>query len=112
VTAAASAWSGEFEADYSAQGSTARSPPSCCERFPAQGGVVVDVVVQADGGLEPARPEVEALLAELGSGPDVLGTVSPWEPGGTLSADGRTGLGALRLDAAVASRCRSRRHRS
>jgi RND superfamily putative drug exporter len=97
-----SSLSGEFEADYSAKGSdSAAAAALLTERFPAQGGVAVDVVVKADAGVEAARPDVEALLAELADRPGVLSVTAPWEPGGSVSADGRTGLGTLRLDAAV-----------
>ncbi|HWH28540.1 MAG TPA: MMPL family transporter, partial [Mycobacteriales bacterium] len=95
--------SGEFEADYTAQGSdSAAAAALLTERFPAQGGVAVDVVVRADAGVEAARADVERLVAELGDRPGVLSTTTPWEPGGSVSADGRTGLGSVRLDAAVA----------
>lgn len=99
----ASSFSGDFEADYSARGSdSAAAAALLSERFPAQGGVAVDVVVRADEGVEAARGDVEALLAELADRPGVLSVTAPWEPGGSVSADGRTGLGTLRLDAAVA----------
>jgi len=95
-------WSGEFEADYSAQGSdSSQAADLLTDRFPTQAGVSVDVVVHADAGLADARPEVEALLARLADTPVALGVVGPWQPGGSVSADGRTGLGTLRLDAEV-----------
>ena len=48
------------------------------------------------------RPAVEALLARLAGDPLVASATSPWQPGGQVAADGRTGLGALRLTARTA----------
>jgi RND superfamily putative drug exporter len=103
VTGLARTSAGEFEADYTAAGSDSTAATRLLtERFPGQDGVAVELVAQADDGLAAARAEVDALLAGLAEQPGVLSVVSPWEAGGVLSADGRTGLGALRLDAEVA----------
>jgi RND superfamily putative drug exporter len=101
VVALGSASAGTFAADYSAHGSdSSRATAVLAQRFPGQGGESVDVVVRADGGVAAARPQVEALLADLARAPHVAGVVSPWQAGGQVSPDGRTAVGALRLDVA------------
>ncbi len=94
---------GDFQADYSATGSDSSAAVALlAERFPAQSGVVVDVVVRSHGPLEARRGAVDALLARLGTDPLVASTTSPWQAGGQVAGDGRTGLGGLRLTARTA----------
>ena len=102
VTGLARTSSGEFEADYTAAGADSSTAARLlADRFPGQEGVSVELVVQAEDGLTAARPELEGVLAGLADRTGVLGVVTPWEPGGSVSADGRTGLGAVRLDAGI-----------
>ena len=102
VTGLARTSSGEFEADYTAAGADSSTAARLlADRFPGQEGVSVELVVQAEDGLTAARPELEGVLAGLADRTGVLGVVAPWEPGGSVSADGRTGLGAVRLDAGI-----------
>ena len=103
VTGLARTSSGEFEADYTAKGADSTAAARLlAERFPGQEGVAVELVVQSDAGLTAVRAEVDAVLAGLAGRPGVLGVVAPWQPGGSVSADGRTGLGAVRLAAEIA----------
>ena len=102
VTGLARTSSGEFEADYTAAGADSSTAARLlADRLPGPEGVSVELVVQAEDGLTAARPELEAVLAGLADRTGVLGVVAPWEPGGSVSADGRTGLGAVRLDAGI-----------
>ena len=92
---------GDFEADYSAPGSDSSAAQALLEeRFPAQAGDTVDVVVRADGGVaEPdARSDVEALLRDLGRAPHVVSIEDPYSTDGAISPDGRTLVAHARLD--------------
>jgi RND superfamily putative drug exporter len=97
----ASAFGGDFEADYSAPGSdSAQAQQLLEERFPAQAGDTVDLVVRADAGVRaPAvREEVRGLVAELGAVPHVAAVEDPYATPGAISPDGRTLVAQARLD--------------
>src|SRR5918993_3285963 len=95
--------SGEFRADYTARGSDSRAAQDLlAERFPAQSGEQVDVVVRSGAGpvTAPAvRTEVERLLADIATVPHVRAAPSPYDTPGSVSADGTTLRAAVRLDA-------------
>jgi putative drug exporter of the RND superfamily len=94
-----SSFGGDFEADYSVQGSESKQALDLLEdRFPTQAGDTVDVVVRADQGVEAAKPEVDALLASLAAVPHVASVEDPYTTPGGISADGRTLVAQLRLD--------------
>ncbi len=81
----ASAFGGEFKADYSAPGSDSQQAQNLLEdQFPAQSGDTVDVVVHADGGVAGrGQQDVAALLAELADVPHVAAVADPYaDPGG------------------------------
>ncbi len=93
--------SGDFQADYSTPGSDSRAAQDLLEqRFPAQSGDTVDVVVRAPQGVTaPAvKTDVEALLDRLAALPHVQSTDDPYSTPGGISADGRTLVSHLRLD--------------
>jgi RND superfamily putative drug exporter len=97
------AFAGDFAADYSAPGSDSRTAQDLLEqRFPAQSGDTVDVVVRADEGAAApgVRADVQALLAELADAPHVASVEDPYATPGGISADGRTLVSHLRLDVA------------
>lgn len=74
------------------------------ERFPAQAGDRVDVVVRADdvtGG--EARSRVEALLADLADLPHVAEVEDPYAAPGAVAPDGRTLVARAYLDVANAN---------
>jgi RND superfamily putative drug exporter len=101
VLVLSSAYSGTFTADYSAQGSdSAVARALLSDRFPAVSGQAIDVVVLAETGVaDPAvRTEVEKLLTATQDIPHVVGTTSPFDPTGAISADGRTAIGQVHLD--------------
>jgi putative drug exporter of the RND superfamily len=90
---------GDFEADYSVRGSESKQALDLLEdRFPAQAGDTVDVVVRADQGVEQARAEVDSLLSDLAATPHVASVDDPYTAPGGISADGRTLVAHLRLD--------------
>ena len=90
---------GDFKADYSAPGSDSKEAQTLLEdRFPAQAGAVVDVVVHADGGVQNQQQAVQDLLAELGSIAHVEAVSDPFEDPAGISQDGTTLVAQLRLD--------------
>ncbi|MEP6762402.1 MAG: MMPL family transporter, partial [Sporichthyaceae bacterium] len=90
---------GEFFADYSAPGSDSSKAQQLLEdKFPAQSGDTVDVVVRAKGGADAAKPAVESLLADLGAVPHVASIENPYETPGGISPDGRTIVSHIKLD--------------
>jgi putative drug exporter of the RND superfamily len=95
------AFAGEFTADYSAPNSDSRAALNLLEeRFPAQSGDTIQVVVHAEDGVAaPAtRDEVTGLLATLAEQPHVAGASDPYAVPGNISPDGRTLIAELRLD--------------
>ncbi|MDQ1616439.1 MAG: putative drug exporter of the superfamily [Actinomycetota bacterium] len=94
-------FSGTFKADYSAPGSDShRAQDLLDQRFPAQSGDIVDVVVRAPAGVRSrsARADVRALLTELGSVSHVAGVENPYSTPGSVSRDGRSLVAHIRLD--------------
>jgi putative drug exporter of the RND superfamily len=97
----ASAFGGDFKADYSAPGSDSKQAQTLLEqRFPSQAGDTVDVVVRADGGLQdPATQQaVTHLLSEMSTVPHVASATDPFSDPGGISQDGTTLVAHLRLD--------------
>ena len=95
------AFGGSFTADYSAPGSDSKAAQTLLEqRFPAQSGDTVDVVVRADRGVAAVRSEVTALLADLRKVPHVATVEDPYAAPGGISPDGKTMVAHLRLDVA------------
>jgi RND superfamily putative drug exporter len=93
------AFGGEFFADYSAPGSDSSKAQQLLEdKFPAQSGDTVDVVVRAEGGADAAKPAVESLIADLGAVPHVASIEDPYETPGGISPDGRTIVSHIKLD--------------
>jgi RND superfamily putative drug exporter len=93
------AYGGNFEADYSVRGSESKQAVDMLEsRFPSQSGDTVDVVVRADGGVDAAKGDVQALLAELAEVPHVAGVDDPYTTPGGIAPDGETLVAHLRLD--------------
>ena len=95
----ASAFGGEFKADYSAPGSDSQQAQTLLEdRFPAQAGDTVDVVVHADGGVQARQQDVADLLAEMAAVPHVAAASDPFTDPAGISQDGGTLVAHLRLD--------------
>jgi putative drug exporter of the RND superfamily len=95
------AFGGSFKADYSAPGSDSKAAQNLLEnRFPAESGDTVDVVVHADAAVSsPAvKSDVTALLAKVSRVPHVATVEDPYAAPGNISADGRTLVAHARLD--------------
>jgi RND superfamily putative drug exporter len=99
------AFGGEFSTDNSVQGSDSKQAQILLdERFPAQSGVPVDVVVQADDvtGTD-VQGEVNALLGELESMAHVTAVEDPYSTQGAIAPDGQTLVARTYLDVANAN---------
>jgi len=94
------AFGGEFTNGSSAPGSDSEQAQSLLgERFPAQSGDTVRVVVRADNvsGAE-VQSAVKALLGELGRMPHVTSVEDPYATNGAITPDGRTLVARVYLD--------------
>jgi putative drug exporter of the RND superfamily len=92
---------GKFTADYTAPGSDSKAAQQLLEnRFPAQSGDTVDVVVQATGTVTApaAKAAVTAVLAQIGASRHVAGVADPYTTPGSISPDGHTLVAHARLD--------------
>jgi len=101
AVALASALGGEFKADYSAPGSDSGQAQQLLEdRFAAEAGDTVDVVIRADAGAQDptVRAEVKKVLAGLAALPHVVSVGDPFAAPGSVSPDGTTFLTHARLD--------------
>ena len=95
------AFAGDFNADYSTPGSDSKQAQDLLEnRFPAQSGDTVDVVVRAnDAATSPdVKSDVTQLLGELRSLPHVATIDDPYTTPGSISQDGQTLIARLNLD--------------
>ncbi|MFI5100629.1 MAG: MMPL family transporter [Actinomycetes bacterium] len=95
------AFAGSFSADYSAPGSDSRQAQDLLsQRFPAQSGDTVSVVVHSTGAVtSPAtKAQVESLLGRLAQQAHVASTSDPYTLPGSIAPDGRTLLATLHLD--------------
>ena len=95
------AFGAEFAADYSVPGSDSqRAQELLDQRFPDRAGDTVDVVVQADSGVQdPAVvSDVKALLADLAKQPHVASVEDPYANPTAIAPDGRTLVAQLRYD--------------
>ena len=98
------AFGGDFEADLAIPGSDSEQAQHLLDdKFPAQAGDPVDVVVRAGDVADPAvRDDVTALLAELSGLPHVAAVEDPYTTPGAISPDGRTLVARMNLDVANA----------
>jgi len=94
------AFGGEFSNGATAPGSDSeRAQRLLTERFPAQSGDTVTVVVRADDvRADAVRGAVTALLGELGRGPHVASVEDPYATAGAVAPDGRTLAARVYLD--------------
>jgi RND superfamily putative drug exporter len=94
---------GEYSANFNTPGSESKAALDLLtKRFPARSGDTISVVFKADAGVrDPAvRGRVEALLNQYKGFDHVVGTLSPYEPGGAqnISQDGKIAFAVLQLD--------------
>jgi putative drug exporter of the RND superfamily len=91
---------GEFQTDSSVPGSDSQQAQRLLgERFPAQSGDTVRVVVRADNATSAeVQSAVKALLGELGRMPHVTSVEDPYSTNGSIAPDGRTLAARVYLD--------------
>src|SRR5262245_8422583 len=95
------AFAGDFNADYSTPGSDSKQAQDLLEnRFPAQSGDTVDVVVRSNDAVTSpgVKSDVTALLTELRGLPHVAAIDNPYATPGGISQDRHTLLAHLNLD--------------
>lgn len=94
------AFGGEFTNSAFAPGSDSEQAQRLLEeRFPAQSGDTVQVVVSADDvASTEVRGDVNALLGELGRKPHVAAVADPYSTEGAIAPDGQTLVARLNLD--------------
>ncbi|MED7947860.1 MMPL family transporter [Streptomyces sp. BE303] len=95
----------KYSADYSAPGSDSKQAQQLLTRdFPGLGGESISLVLTTDGSVTDTatRDRVKDLLTRMAEVPHVSGIDDPYGPRGKVSADGRTALGQIHLDVAVA----------
>ncbi|WP_063832354.1 MULTISPECIES: MMPL family transporter [Streptomyces] len=95
----------KYSADYTAPGSDSKQAQQLLTRdFPGLGGESINLVLTSDGTVTgtATRDRVKDLLARMAEVPHVSGIDDPYGPRGKVSADGRTALGQIHLDVAVA----------
>jgi RND superfamily putative drug exporter len=102
AAALSSAFGGDFTNGVARDGSDSKQALSLLqERFPAQSGDRVDVVVRADDLTSTeVHARVEALLDQLKGMPHVAEVEDPYASGAAVSPDGRTLDARLYLDVA------------
>ncbi len=98
---ASTAFAGEYTADYSAPKSDSRAAQELLkQRFPELAGDTITVVVRSEAGIAAAKPQIEELLADFDARSHVKAVDDPYVIPGSISADGKTAIAALRLDVA------------
>ena len=99
--ALSSAFGAAFKADYFAPGSESKDALETLRtKFPQRAGETVQVVFKADGGIQQARPRIEALLDDIEDDEHVVNVVSPFSERGAfqLSRDGQVAYAEVELD--------------
>jgi putative drug exporter of the RND superfamily len=98
--ALSAAFGGEFVNGSSAPGTdSAQAQRLLSERFPAQSGDTVQLVVRADDVTSAGvQHEVSALLGALGRVPHVAAVADPYATQGSIAPDGRTLIARIYLD--------------
>ncbi len=99
ITAGSTVAGNDYRNDFSLPGTESQELiDAYAEHAPDQRGDPVTVVVQAEGGVESARAEVDELVEAL-SGLDHVAAVQPPDPrAGTVSDDGTLGIITVVLD--------------
>ena len=107
INLAAMTFGGENKQDFLSPGTDSKAAIEILdERFPAQAGDTVTIVIHDDAGA--ASPGVwavaEPLVERVRQLPHVVAVVAPWDPAGgaQLSTDGTTGYATVQLDSTSA----------
>ncbi|HWM21571.1 MAG TPA: MMPL family transporter [Ilumatobacteraceae bacterium] len=107
INFAAMSFGGENKQDFLSPGTDSKAAVELLdERFPAQAGDTVTIVIHDDAGV--TSPDVlgiaEPLVERVRQLPHVVAVIAPWDSGGgeQLSSDGTTGYATVQLDSTSA----------
>src|SRR4051794_735969 len=103
VNLTAMTFGGDNKAEFLSPGTDSKAAIDLLdERFPAQSGDTVTIVIHDDAGATSAgvRAVAEPLIDRVRQLPHIVGVVAPWDPlgAGQLSGDGRTAYATVQLD--------------
>ena len=107
INLAAMTFGGENKQDFLSPGTDSKAAIELLdERFSAQAGDTVTIVIHDDAGAASpgVRAVAEPLVERVRRLPHVVAVVAPWDPAGgaQLSADGTTGYATVQLDSTSA----------
>jgi RND superfamily putative drug exporter len=108
INLAAMAFGGENKQEFMSPGTDSKAAIDLLdERFPAQAGDTISIVVHDDAGV--TSPTVVAvagpLVERVREMPHIVAVTAPWDPAGAnqISSDGRTGYAIVQLDSTSAA---------
>ncbi|MEU6643156.1 MMPL family transporter [Saccharomonospora sp. NPDC046836] len=100
ITVTSQALGTDYRDDHSLPGTESqRVIDTFAERAPASQGETVQLVLAHDGGVEQVRGRVDALLAEVGTLPQVVAVQSPYDTPGAIAEGGGIAYATVALDA-------------
>ncbi|HEX4416405.1 MAG TPA: MMPL family transporter, partial [Kofleriaceae bacterium] len=107
LNVAAMTYGGANKQDFVSPGTDSKAAVDLLnERFPAQAGDTVTIVMRdADGVLSPdVRAVTQPLVEQVRALPHIVSVTAPWDPAGAgqVAADGRTGYASVQLDTSAA----------
>ena len=107
INLAAMTFGGEDKQDFLSPGTDSKAAVELLdERFPAQAGDTVTIVIHDDDGVASAdvRAVVDPLVERVRQLPHIVAVTTPWDTAGTgqVSADGTTAFATVQLDSTSA----------
>jgi RND superfamily putative drug exporter len=107
INFAAMTFGGEDKQDFLSPGTDSKAAVELLdERFPAQAGDTVTIVIHDDAGVASAevRAVVDPLVQQVRQLPHIVAVTTPWETAGfgQISADGTTAFAIVQLDSTSA----------
>jgi RND superfamily putative drug exporter len=107
INLVAMTFGGENKQDFLSPGTDSKAALELLdERFPAQAGDTVTIVIHDDAGVASpgVRAVAELLINRVRQLPHIVAVVAPWDAqgGGQLSSDGTTGYATVQLDSSSA----------
>ncbi len=108
INLAAMTLGGENKQEFMSPGTDSKAAIDLLdERFPAQAGDTISIVVHDDAGvMSPGvRAVAEPFVERVREMPHIVGAIAPWDPGGgsQVSGDGKTGYATVQLDSTSAA---------
>jgi putative drug exporter of the RND superfamily len=103
VNLTAMSLAGEHKQEFMSPGTDSKAAVELLnERFPAQSGDTVSIVVHDQAGVTSPQvlKVVQPLIDRVRELPNIVGVTAPWDPGGNaqVSGDGKTGYAIVQLD--------------